>query len=80
MDLWHAYWINGSWPGNGGSRNQQMGLICMNGVLVVFVPLRVVGNISSYNARTVLKDQAKSQTLEVAKGLGPWLIWPCRNS
>ncbi len=54
----------------GWSRNQQMGLICMNGVLVVFVPLRVVGNISSYQARTVLKDQAKSQTLEVAKGLG----------
>jgi len=41
----------------------------LGGVLVVFVPLMIVGNIASYKARTGIKEMAKSQTMEIAKGL-----------
>ncbi len=41
----------------------------LGGILVVFVPLLVVGYLSSFEARDALEDTGESQALEVAKGL-----------
>ena len=41
----------------------------MIGVLAVFVPLLVVGGFSAYKSSKALEDLAKSQSMEIAKGL-----------